>query len=351
MSRVQKITVKEEEEDQRLDRWLKKKFPNLKQPHIEKICRKGDLRLDGRRVKASTRIETGQVVRIPPINENENIRPKNSKQVISDSDAKMLMGSVLYKDEHLIVINKPPGLPVQGGTGQLKHLDGMSEVLKFGYPDKPRLVHRLDKDTSGVLLLARSAQAAKYLTAAFRHRETRKIYWAAVAGVPAIKTGTIKYGLVKMKGHGPDGMGEKMKCLHPDEVAQIDNAKRATTDYTIIDNAGQRVAWLALVPITGRTHQLRAHVAELGHPIVGDGKYGTNSQINEGDGWGSQLGGEISRKLHLHSKSLSFVHPFTKKMVNFSAPLPEHMLRTWDFLDWTPKEADLDPFLSDEKKI
>jgi 23S rRNA pseudouridine955/2504/2580 synthase len=271
--------------------------------------------------------------------------------VISDSDAKMLMSSVLYKDEHLIVINKPSGLPVQGGTGQLKHLDGMSEVLKFGYPDKPRLVHRLDKDTSGVLLLARSAQAAKYLTAAFRHRETRKIYWAAVAGVPAIKTGTIKYGLVKMKGHGPDGMGEKMKCLHPDEVAQIDNAKRATTDYTIIDNAGQRVAWLALVPITGRTHQLRAHVSELGHPIVGDGKYGTNSQINEGDGWGSQLGGEISRKLHLHSKSLSFVHPFTKKMVNFSAPLPEHMLRTWDFLDWTPKEGDLDPFLSDEKKI
>jgi 23S rRNA pseudouridine955/2504/2580 synthase len=154
-----------------------------------------------------------------------------------------------------------------------------------------------------------------------------------------------------MKGHGPDGMGEKMRCLHPDEVAQIDNAKRATTDYTIIDNAGQRVAWLALVPITGRTHQLRAHVAELGHPIVGDGKYGTNSQINEGDGWGSQLGGEISRKLHLHSRSLSFVHPFTKKIVNFSAPLPEHMLRTWNFLDWIPKEVEIDPFLSDEKRL
>jgi len=202
----------------------------------------------------------------------------------------------------------------------------------------------LDKDTSGVLLLARSGRAATALTSAFRARTTRKIYWAAVAGCPHPAMGTIKFGLVKQAGHGPNQAGEKMRCLHPDEVATMRGAKHATTDYAVLEDAGKRVAWMALVPITGRTHQLRAHMAEIGHPIVGDGKYGTNRQVNEGDGWGAQLGGDVSRKLHLHARSLSFDHPFTRKRIFIEAPLPDHMQRTWDLLNWQVKWAPDDPF-------
>ena len=347
MNKVQKIAITGNDEDQRLDRWLKKRFSYLKQSHIEKICRKGDIRIDGKKAKPSTRIEAGQIVRVPPFIEKPDNNFSKSLRPISKDDKIMLQESVIYKDEHLLVINKPSGIPVQGGTGQPRHIDGLSTVLKFGYEEKPRLVHRLDKDTSGILLMARTSTAAKHLTAAFRHRETRKVYWAAVAGAPTVKTGTINYGLVKMPGHGPNGAGEKMICVHPDDVKETANAKRATTDYAIIENAGQRVSWLIMVPITGRTHQLRAHISELGHPIIGDGKYGTNRQINEGDGWGAQLGGEISRKLHLHSKSLSFMHPFTNEVVSFSAPLPEHMIKTWDFLDWNVNMEIDDPFKKD----
>ncbi|QYX56737.1 RluA family pseudouridine synthase [Roseovarius sp. SCSIO 43702] len=343
MSGVRTLTIGAEDADQRLDRWLRRMFPHLGQGRIEKMCRKGELRIDGGRVKPATRLEAGQTVRIPPIPDPE-AEPRPLTPRVSDADARMIREAVIYRDDHVIALNKPPGLPVQGGSKQTRHVDGLAAALRFGLEESPRLVHRLDKDTSGVLLLARSRSVASKLTAAFRHRATRKIYWAAVAGVPQPRMGTIKYGLIKAPGHGKGGEGEKMLCLHPRAVDETPGAKHATTDYAVLENAGQRTAWVALVPVTGRTHQLRAHMAELGHPIIGDGKYGGSGQENLGDGWGAQLGGDVSRKLHLHARSLTIKHPVTRATLHLTAPMPEHMLRTWDLFQWQADEVPEDPF-------
>lgn len=344
MSGVQTVTVAEGEGAQRLDRWLKRQFPHVSQIRIEKMCRKGELRVDGGRVKPATRVEPGQKVRIPPLPDPDAAPKAPATPRITDADAQMLRDAVIFRDDHIIALNKPPGLPVQGGSKQEKHIDGMAEALRFDLDENPRLVHRLDKDTSGVFLMARSRRIAADLAEAFRHKNTRKIYWAVVAGVPVPRMGTIKYGLVKAPGHGPHGEGEKMICLHPDDVRTTPDAKRAVTDYAVLSALARRAAWVALVPITGRTHQLRAHMAEMGHPIIGDGKYGGRGQENLGDGWGAQLGGDISRKLHLHARSLSFEHPVTGRTVTLTAPLPEHMARTWDTFGWTPGDAPADPF-------
>lgn len=343
MSGVQTLTVAEGDADQRLDRWFRRQFPHVPQGRIEKMCRKGELRVDGGRVKASTRLETGQQVRIPPLPEPGEARPAE-KPAISDADAKMIREAVIYRDDYIIALNKPPGLPVQGGSKLTRHIDGLAEALRFGSEEKPRLVHRLDKDTSGVLIMARTRAVAASLTEGFRHRDTRKIYWAAIAGVPTPRAGTIKFGLVKAPGHGKGGEGEKMLCLHPGEVERTKGAKHATTDYIVIEPAGTRTAWVGLVPVTGRTHQLRAHMAELGHPIVGDGKYGGSGQENLGDGWGAQLGGEVSRKLHLHARSLTLTHPVTGARLHLTAPLPAHMARTWEMFQWQASDAPEDPF-------
>ena len=343
MSSVQIVKVTEEEGEQRLDRWLKRRFPQLTQGAIEKMCRRGELRVNGGRVKANTRVEPGQDVRVPPL-PDPGAKPPVAEGP-SASDAEMIQACVLWKDEHIIAINKPPGLPSQGGSGQgSRHVDGLSEALKFGYKERPKLVHRLDKDTSGVLLLARTDRVARRLSEAFRNKTTRKIYWAAVAGVPSPKMGTVRFGLMKAPGHGRGGEGEKMICIHPAKMDQFPDAKRATTDYALLDALGSRVSWVALVPITGRTHQLRAHMAELGHPIIGDGKYGGSGQENLGDGWGAQLGGEISRKLHLHARQISFDHPVTGKRITISAPMPQHMVRTWATLGWHEADVPADPF-------
>ena len=342
MSSVQLIEIAAGEGDQRLDRWFRRRFPQISQGRIEKMCRKGEVRLDGGRVKASHRVEEGQQVRIPPL--PDEAAPKASGPRISDADAAMIQGAVIYRDDHVLALNKPPGLPSQGGSKQTRHVDGLADALRFGFDEKPRLVHRLDKDTSGVLLMARTRAVASALTQAFRARDTRKIYWAAVAGTPSPNIGTIRFGLVKAPGHGKGGENEKMRVVHPREVEATDGAKHATTDYATLATLGTRASWLALVPVTGRTHQLRAHMAALGNPIVGDGKYGGSGQENLGDGWGAQLGGEVSRKLHLHARSLTFDHPVTGNRQTVIAKLPEHMVRSWEMFDWHEADVPLDPF-------
>ena len=342
MSRVQTVTVPEGEGDQRLDRWMKRRFPQLSQGMIEKMCRKGECRVEGGRVKSSTRLEEGQQVRIPPL--PDRAAPPIVRTSVSEADARMIQSCVIYRDDHVIALNKPPGLATQGGSGQTRHVDGLAEALTFGMEEKPRLVHRLDKDTSGVLLLARTRLSAKALTAAMRHRETRKIYWALVAGVPTPYLGEIKYGLVKASGRGAGGEGEKMYAVHPRDVDNTPGAKRAATLYATLYRVASRAAWVAMEPLTGRTHQLRAHMAEIGHPIIGDGKYGGSGQENLGDGWGAQLGGIISTKLHLHARMIRFEHPQTRKAVTITADMPEHMKHSWDTFGWTEDLAADDPF-------
>ncbi|HHB81829.1 MAG TPA: RluA family pseudouridine synthase, partial [Aliiroseovarius sp.] len=235
MSRVQVITVAKDEAEQRLDRWFRRRFPDVGQGRIEKMCRKGEIRVDGGRVKPGTRIGPGAQIRVPPLpgpDPNIGDRHKRARagSGISDEDAAMIQACVLYRDDDIIALNKPPGLPVQGGSGHARHIDGLAEALRFG-ADKPRLVHRLDKDTSGILLLARSPKAASALTRAFRDRATRKIYWALAAGLPVPRMGSIKFGLVKSAGHGKGGEGEKMRLVHPREVDTTPGAKHALTDY------------------------------------------------------------------------------------------------------------------------
>ncbi len=332
MSGVQHLTVVPDEAEQRLDRWFRRQFPQVTQGRLEKLCRKGEVRVDGGRVKTSTRVVPGQVVRVPPLpepREEPAARPEPAGPSAIESRA--LADAVVFRDDHLIVLNKPPGLAVQGGTGQHRHLVAMLAALRFGRTDDPRLVHRLDKDTSGLLVLARTGAAAVALARLFRSRAVEKIYFAVVAGRVEPARGTIRYGLVKA---GAKGEGEKMRLVHPDEIKATEGAKHATTDYRVIEQAGGRAAWVALRPVTGRTHQLRAHMAALGCPIAGDGKYGGRGQENVGSGWGAGLGGAISRKLHLHAARLSFPHPVTGRRMSLAAPLPEHMARTWEVFGW-----------------
>lgn len=342
MSGVQQITVSADEAEQRLDRWLRRRWPHLKQGHIERMCRRGELRVDGARAKPATRVGPGNAIRVPPLPDAANEAPPPEKPApIDDRWVRDLQASVIFRDDDLLVLNKPPGLAVQGGTRQKTHLAGMLSCLGFERDDEPRLVHRLDRDTSGVLVLGRTGAAASTLGKMFRGRSVNKFYLAAIAGKPALPAGRIRYGLVKAGGAGH----ERMRIVEPDAIGSTPGAQSALTDFRVLEQAGARMAAVALRPVTGRTHQLRAHMAALGCPIAGDGKYGSRSQENTGEGWGAGLGGGLSRKLHLHAAAIEFDHPRSGRRLFLNAALPEHMRRTWDMMGWDAaalEKADVD---------
>ncbi|HZD25986.1 MAG TPA: RluA family pseudouridine synthase, partial [Alphaproteobacteria bacterium] len=320
MSGVKTLEVAEDEAGQRLDRWFRRRFPQLGHGRLEKLLRTGRVRVDGARAKAATRLEAGQSVRVPPLPDAPSpttpARPKPAP--VRDSDVRMLHEAVLHRDDAVLAINKPAGLAVQGGSGTSRHLDAMLDALRFGARERPRLVHRLDKDTSGVLLLGRTARAAAALARAFQARGCEKLYWAIVCGLPLPRRGRIDAPLAKQGGRG----GERV---------QIDDeeGRRAVTDYAVIDAALKQAAWLALRPLTGRTHQLRAHCLVLGTPILGDGKYGGRAAFIPGL--------ELDRQLHLHARAIAIAHP-NGGILRVEAPLPPHFRRTMQALGFD--EAD-----------
>jgi 23S rRNA pseudouridine955/2504/2580 synthase len=312
VSQVQSVEVGPEEGELRLDRWFRRHYPGLGHGRLEKLLRTGQVRVDGRRASAGDRLAPGQVVRVPPLGQ-EAARPpeKRAEAPPRQRDVDAVLAAVIHRDEEVIVLNKPPGLAVQGGSNTDRHLDQLLDALRFGATDRPRLVHRLDKDTSGVLLLARSPAAAAKLAESFRHKSARKIYWALVVGVPHPERGTIDLALAKQA--GPRG-----ERVTPDEEEGL----QAVTHYAVVEKAGKRAAWLALMPVTGRTHQLRVHCRALGTPILGDGKYG---------GGEAQLAGVPGiRLLHLHARSIELPHP-RRGTLRATAPLPPHMAETWRF--------------------
>ena len=313
-SRAEPVVVAEEEAGLRLDRWFKRRYPHVAHGQLEKMLRTGQVRVDGHRAKASDRLAPSQLVRVPPLAQTPaTISAHPPTRPPSADEAEDLEARVLHRDDQLIVIDKPAGLAVQGGSKTSRHLDGMLDALRFG-GERPRLVHRLDKDTSGVLVLARTARAATALTAAFASGKVRKLYWAVVVGVPATAVGRIEQPLSKRFG----AIGERMMA---DEAG-----RPAITDYRVIERAGRRAAWLVLEPLTGRTHQLRAHCAMMGTPILGDGKYGGLAAFLESEG--------IGQRLHLHGRTIRFPHPASGE-VTVTAPLPPHMRATWRFFGFS----------------
>ena len=309
MSGVRQETVSADEAGMRLDRWFQSRFPGLGFGRLQKLMRTGQVRVDGGRVKPATRVEEGQVVRVPPIDDEaaEN-RPKQA----DNADASALRKMILYEDDWLYVFNKPFGLATQGGPGLTRHVDGMLEALRDAKGQKPRLVHRLDRDTSGCLVVAKTRKAASELARTFRSRSARKIYWALVYGVPSPAQGKISMWLKKTS--TPDG--EKMvPAQHGD-----DGADHSTTYYSVIENAARKAAWVSLKPVTGRTHQLRVHMQAIGHPIIGDPKY------FDVENW--SLPGGIQNRLHLLARRISLPHPAGGR-IDVTAPLPPHMQQSW----------------------
>ena len=328
MSGVETLTIAPEDADTRLDRWFRKHYPALGHGRLEKLLRTGQVRVDGKRVKANHRLEAGQAIRVPPLGDLDSPPPpKTAPRPKADPKLEaMLRDAVLYRDDEVLAINKPAGLAVQGGTGTIVHVDALLDALTFDAKERPRLVHRLDKDTSGVLLLARTAAAARWLTAAFRAKDAEKLYWAITAGIPKPREGRIDLPIAKLPGR----RGEKMDI---DE----EEGKRSITDFMVVEAVGKQAAFVAMRPVTGRTHQLRVHMQAIGTPIQGDGKYGGQAALLAGDG--------LSRKLHLHARQITLKRP-NGKLLTITAPLPPHMAQSWAFFGFSePAESPFEPLV------
>ncbi len=301
---VRQFTVAPDDNDVRLDRWFKRHLPDIGFATISRWARTGQIRVDGKRADPADRVLTGQVVRVPPGGDAPAIKGQRVRKPLTPEQRDLALDMVIRTTPSAFVLNKPPGLATQGGSGTFEHVDGLLDALAQESDPRPRLVHRLDKDTSGVLLIARTPGSAAAFSKHFSGRSARKIYWALVIGVPAIEDGLIELPLGKQPGSG----GEKMM------VDESEHGQSARTRYRVIDHAGNRASWVELQPLTGRTHQLRVHMAAIGHPIVGDGKYG---------GPDAFLSGTISRKMHLHARRLVIPAP-GGDTIDVTADLPDH---------------------------
>jgi 23S rRNA pseudouridine955/2504/2580 synthase len=325
MRQVQSIPVSADDGEVRIDRWFRRNFPQLSQGQIEKMIRTGQVRVDGARIKASDRVSPGQTVRVPPL---PDAPPKGEGRIaLSPKDIDYARSLVLHRDEDVLVLLKPHGLATQGGTKTTKHVDGLLDALMFERTDRPKLVHRLDRDTSGVLILGRTPAATAFLSNAFRAREVNKIYWAIVVGQPKPAGGQVRGWMRKSPGPREGDEEVVRRALQNDEGAQF-----SITDYQTVSSAGGRAAWMALRPVTGRTHQLRFHMAEIGCAIIGDPKYKCDRETPGG----------LENKLHLAARAIDIPHPRGGRM-RVEAPLPPHMLKTFEQLGFDPAEA-RDPF-------
>ena len=319
MSGVRTEAVSEADAGQRLDRWFKRKFPALKHGELEKLLRTGQIRVDGGRVKSNRMLAAGEEIRLPPQVQAGPVEAAAPKRQVSAEDAQFIRRLVIYEDDHVIALAKPFGLAVQGGVKTSRHIDGMLDAFGTGEA-RPRLTHRLDRDTGGVLLLGRTRQAAAALAGAFQRHEVEKVYWALVAGRPNPREARIDMPVAKRMVKLRDGEQERMVA------AEDDDAKKALTDYMVVDDANGQVSFLALKPLTGRTHQLRVHCAAMGTPILGDGKYGGPAARMEGAGEG----------LKLFCREMAFNHPKTGKRMAVKARLEGHMRKSFEFFGFDP---------------
>lgn len=317
MAGVEQIKVGEDEAGMRLDRWFKSHYPGLGFGHLQKLLRSGQVRVDGGRARTDTRLQPGQTVRIPPLDvDRKDGAPLTARTMRGQDDGDVLAKMLLYEDDKVFVFNKPAGLAVQGGSGVTRSVDAMLEAWRNRKGEKPRLVHRLDRDTSGVLVVARTRLAAMKLAEAFRARETKKTYWALVKGVPPRNEDKISSWLVKEQ--TPDG--DRMRVARHGEKG----ADHAVTYYRVVEKAAQALSWLEMEPYTGRTHQLRVHAASIGCPIIGDPKYFEADQ-----NW--EFPGGIQNRLHLLARRIVIPHP-DRGVIDVTAPLPPHMRQSWNLL-------------------
>lgn len=324
MRSVETIEVDQDDGVARIDRWLRRRYPHLSQGQVEKLLRTGQVRVDGARVKASDRVSPGQRVRVPPL---PDAAPSREAGALSTKGEAFVRSLVIHRDKDVIVLNKPHGLAVQGGAKTTRHLDALLEGLKFEAEHRPKLVHRLDRDTSGCLVLARHPRAAAALGNAFRDRDTDKIYWAIVLGSPRPMVGEIRGWMRKVPGVRDADREMMQRCVQTDE-----GAVHAITQYAVVSEAADRAAWVALRPVTGRTHQLRFHMAEIGHAIVGDAKYKCDRPAING----------LGSAMLLHARALRLPHP-TAGELKIVAPTPPHLKAAFEALGFDEREA-RDPF-------
>ncbi len=335
MTGVSTLQVEDGEADLRVDRWFKRRFPALTHGRLEKLLRTGQVRVDGKRAKSSDRLQPGQSVRVPPLKLDSVPVHKAAAPQVRPEDLAALKGWIIHQDKSVIVLNKPAGLPVQGGTKSERNLDAIVAAAADKFGGRPLLVHRLDRDTSGVLVLALNPKAARTLAEAFRGKTARKLYWALVAGKPERPHGLVDLPLAKRVG----AAGERVVALDYEEELDLDEAgaRRAKSRYRTIDNAANRVTWLALEPLTGRTHQLRVHMAALGTPILGDGKYGGSGAFLRMEG--------IAQQLHLHARRIRIPHP-ERGTLDVKAPPPPHFKQALEALGLAA-DADADELIDE----